>query len=213
MAIKIAKYIFVFLAFVALLTVAVSQGCTAGAGQAAPQSGAPGATSNQQPGQSPDRQGGSSRNPDFMNNVMAKVATKLGVSADAVTQAYQQARATLVPPAPPSTPSTGGQAVTPPPPGQGRSGRPSGSDNRTAFMSAIFDKMSVSLNIPSDQISTAWQSAMTELRPSNSSSKPPRTVTYRMGFDSLPGENCLFTGQSYFLGRRPFRRLTRSGIT
>jgi hypothetical protein len=100
-----------------------------------------------------------------MKNVLAKVADKLGVSADAVTRAYDDARSSMAPPAPPAA-VTNDQST--PPPGT-RSWRQGGSENRTAFMSPVFDKMSASLNIPADKISAAWQAAMTELRPANSS--------------------------------------------
>lgn len=168
----IAKYLAVFLVFATLITAVVSQGCSTGASQAAPQPGATGAPSSQQSSQPANQQGRPSRDPQFMKNVLAKVADTLGAPADAVTQAYEQARSAIVPQSPPATPPTGGQS-TPPPPGQGWSGRPPGSDSRTGQMSAIFDKMSSTLNIPADQISAAWQAAMTELRPSNSNNTSP----------------------------------------
>ena len=164
MAKKILKYIFVFLIFVILVTVIVSAGCSTGTKQAASQSNASGSTSNQQSSGQANQQGRFSRNPDFIKNLLAKVADKLGVSVDAVTQAYQDARGATIPPSPPSVPSQNGQSATPP--GQGSARHPSGSDNRTALRAALFNKMSVSLNIPVDKISAAWQAAMTELRPS-----------------------------------------------
>jgi uncharacterized protein (DUF2126 family) len=162
---KVHNYIFVFLMFVTIGTVIMSAGCSAGTNQSPSQSGASGTTSNQQPSGQANQQGRSSRNPNFIKNVLAKVADKLGVSVDAVTQAYQDARGATIPPSPPSVPSQNGQSVTPP--GQGSTGHPSGSENRTALREALFNKMSVSLNIPVDKISAAWQAAMTELRPSN----------------------------------------------
>jgi hypothetical protein len=152
---KILKYFFVFLTFVVLVTVVVSAGCSAGSGQAASTSGQPSGQANQQ-GRAP-------RNADFMKNILAKVADKLGISADSVTQAYTAAQTAVTPPAPPQQSGQGN--TPPPPPGQG-SGRTSGAD-RTAYNAALYDKMAASLNIPADKISVAFQSAMTELRPAN----------------------------------------------
>ncbi|MCX6006717.1 MAG: hypothetical protein NTZ34_05590 [Chloroflexi bacterium] len=164
---KILKYMFLLLAFVALVTVAVSQGCSNGSNASTSSTNQSVQQASQQSG---NGQSGGQRDPNFMKNVLAKVADKLGVSADSVTQAYQQAQSTVVPPAPPATTTQDGQTQNPPT-GQGHS-RPSGSDNRTGYMSAIIDKMSAALNIPADKITTAWQAAMTELRPSRTSNTP-----------------------------------------
>jgi hypothetical protein len=160
---KILKNIFVFLTFVILVTVVVSAGCSAGSAKATtPSTGQSATTGQTAPGQA-DQQGRTPRNPDFMKSILAKVADKLGVSADSVTQAYTAAQASVTPPAPPQQ---SGQGNTPPtPPGQG-SGRTPGAD-RTAYNAALYDKMATSLNIPADKISVAFQSAMTELRPAN----------------------------------------------
>ena len=165
---KILKYMFLFLAFVTLVTVAVSQGCSSGNQASTPSTTQSGQQSSQQSGNGQTR---GQRDPEFMKNVLAKVADKLGVSADSVTQAYQQAQSSVTPPTPPATTTQDGQTQTPP--GQGR-GRPSGSDNRTGYMSAIIDKMSTTLNIPADKITTAWQVAMTELRPSRTGNTSPQ---------------------------------------
>jgi hypothetical protein len=167
---KILTYMFLFLAFVGIVTVLVSQGCSSGSNAATtPSTSQSGQPSAQQPGNGQAR---GPRDPNFIKNVLAKVADKLGVSADSVTQAYQQAQAAVTPPTPPTPGAQGGQTQgTPPGPGQGR---PSGSDNRSAYMSAIMNQMSVTLNIPADQISTAWQAAMTELRPSRTSNTPQK---------------------------------------
>ncbi|MGA2159615.1 MAG: hypothetical protein ABSG90_10355 [Dehalococcoidia bacterium] len=165
---KVPDYIFVFLVSLTLVIVIImSAGCSTGTSQTTSQPASSGATSNQPPSGQANQQGRTARNPNFINNLLAKVADKLGVSVDAVTQAYQSARATTIPPSPPSVPSQNGQSVTPP--GQGSPGHSSSSENRTASRAALFNKMSVSLNIPADQISAAWQAAMTELRASNGS--------------------------------------------
>jgi hypothetical protein len=156
---KILKYMFLFLAFVIIVTIVVSQGCSSANNATAPSSTQSGQQSSQQLGNGQAR---GPRDPNFMKNVLAKVADKLGISVDSLTQAYQQAQSSVTPPAPPTPNSQGGQN-TPPGPGQGR---PSGSDNRTARMSALMNQMSATLNIPVDQLTAAWQAAMTELRPS-----------------------------------------------
>ena len=105
-----------------------------------------------------------------MKNVLAKVADKLGVSSDSVTQAYKQAQSSVTPPTPPTTTTQGDQTQNPPRV-RGQGGF-SGSDNRTGYMSAIIEKMSVTLNIPADKITAAWQVAMTELRPVRTGNTP-----------------------------------------
>jgi len=168
---KILKYMFLFLAFVAVVTV-VSQGCSSQSSTSTPTTTQPSTTQSGQQSSQPAGNGQSrgQRDPNFIKNVLAKVADKLGVSADSVTQAYQQAQSSMTPPTPPSTTTQDGQTQNPPSaPGQGR---PSGSDNRTARMSALMDKMSATLNIPVDKLTAAWQAAMTELRPSRTSTTP-----------------------------------------
>lgn len=155
---------FLYLAFVAIVTVLVSQGCSSGNNSSTSSTTQSGRQSSQQPGNGQSR---GQRDPNFIKNVLAKVADKLGISADSVTQAYQQAQSAVTPAAPPTPPAMAAQngQTTNTTPGSGQ-GRPSGSDNRTARMSAIMNQMSATLNIPVDQLSAAWQSAMTELRPS-----------------------------------------------
>lgn len=168
MAKKILKYMFLYLAFVAIVTVLVSQGCSSGNNASTSSTTQSGQQSSQQPGNGQAR---GPHDPNFIKNVLAKVADKLGVSVDSVTQAYQQAQSAVAPstssnlPTPPPPPGMAAQSgqTQNTPPGQGR---PSGSDNRTARMSALMNQMSVTLNIPVDKLTAAWQAAMTELRPS-----------------------------------------------
>ena len=145
---KVLKCMFLFLALVVLVTVLVTPGCTAGN---TPAGNAPASTTGQS-GQGPQR------NPDFMKNVLAKVADKLGVSVDTLTQAYQQAQSQVPAPARPQ-----GQ------PGAGGSDNRTG--NRSAYMAALADKMSTALNIPADQITAAFQAASNELRPGGSNQR------------------------------------------
>jgi len=175
---KVLKYMFIFLTFVVLVTVIVSQGCTSASTSPAstPSSTVQSQQSSRQ-GQQPSQQNGG-RQPGgqggqaYMNSVLAKVADKLGVSVDSVTQAYQQAQSQVTPPTPPS----GASGNPPTPPTAGSHNGSWGSDNRSASMnsytSAIIQNMSVTLNIPADKITAAWQAAMTELRPSRSGNPP-----------------------------------------
>jgi hypothetical protein len=148
---KVLKYMFGFLIMVVLITVIFGQGCSSTPSKpAAPATPSQTSTSPQTP---QVQDGASSSLPDFMKKILASVATKLGIAEDKLTQAYEAARETTVPPSPP------GGAPTNSPENDASQGKISD------FMAPIFDKMSVSLGISADKISTAWQAAMKELQP------------------------------------------------
>ncbi|MCX6006719.1 MAG: hypothetical protein NTZ34_05600 [Chloroflexi bacterium] len=95
---------------------------------------------------------------DSITAMLAKTADKLGISTDEFIQAYEDAQSDTIPPSPPSGISQDGRAKTPQFPAEDMSG----------YLSVIFDKMSDSLGIPADEISSAWQATIAEIKLSSS---------------------------------------------
>jgi hypothetical protein len=152
---SILKYMFIYLAFLTVVTVLVWLGYNH-----APQGPAIEIGTTSIPRQfSPPSTGPDysfSQTQDSTQIVLEKMAPKLGISAYDLTQAFDHAQSETIPPSPSDAISQDGEARAP----------QVISDNMSDYLSIIFDRISGALGISATQISEAWQETVTELKSS-----------------------------------------------
>ena len=158
---QILKYMFIYLAFIVAMTTLVSLGYInahrASTTQISSTSGV-----QQLPQPPNDQKSILPYTDDSITFVLAKTADRLGVPADEFTQAYEKAQSDTIPPSPPSGISQDGPAKTP----------QFLTEDTSGYLSAIFDQMSDSLGISADEISSAWQAAIAEIKQNISADSP-----------------------------------------
>jgi hypothetical protein len=150
---QILKYMFIYLVFLMAMTALVSLGyMNADRGPAIQIR----STSNEHQFSWPsgNQQPSSPDSPDSIQIVLARAAYKLGISTDEMTQAYEEAKACIIPlPAQPEI-SQDGQAKAP----------NAISDDMAGYLETTFKIMAGNLGIPAKDISAAWQVSVEELK-------------------------------------------------
>lgn len=163
---RLPKQIFLFLLAVIAVAGILLYGCSANTSNQS--------TSTTQSSQSPSPSGQSRANAAGMQTMLTQVAQELGIPEDKLAAAYQQAQDSVVSSMPPRNPPSQGQGQqSPNASGQGQqSPNTSGqSQNFNDFRMSIYNKMADILNIPADQIATAFS----KFQPQFPSSRGPAT--------------------------------------
>jgi hypothetical protein len=158
---QIFKYIFIFLAFVTVITMIFS-GSNAG-GTAFPESSS---TSSHQFCRPAD--GGQTTLPDnseSLQTILAGTASKLGITTDKMAEAYSTAQSNVIPFSGRTDISQDMEARTP----------KDIPDNASTDLATMFKIMAIHLGIPAQDISDAWQLTVKELSQSDSNDSGTNT--------------------------------------
>lgn len=91
---------------------------------------------------------------DSIRTVLAGAAYKLGVTADEMNEAYDEAQCSIIPFSAQTEISQDGQARAP----------EVSSDDMPGYLATVFDIMARNLGIPAKDILAAWQSTIEEFR-------------------------------------------------